>query len=65
MKIIAFVGMPASGKSEASGVAKGLGIPVVNMGDVVREETANRGLLQRMRISVEQELNCAKKKGWI
>lgn len=44
MKIIAFVGMPASGKSEASTVARSLNIPVVNMGDVVREETAKRGL---------------------
>jgi dephospho-CoA kinase len=44
MKLIAFVGMPASGKSEAAAIAKKLGIPVVNMGDVVREETARRGL---------------------
>lgn len=44
MKIIAFVGMPASGKSEASAVARSLNIPVVNMGDVVREETAKCGL---------------------
>lgn len=44
MKIIAFVGMPASGKSEASKIARSLNIPVVNMGDVVREETARCGL---------------------
>ncbi len=44
MKIIAFVGMPASGKSEASTVARSLDIPVVSMGDAVREETARRGL---------------------
>ena len=44
MKLIAFVGMPASGKSEAAAIARGFGIPVVNMGDVVREETARRGL---------------------
>ncbi|MFA4934373.1 MAG: dephospho-CoA kinase [Candidatus Methanoperedens sp.] len=44
MKLIAFVGMPASGKSEAAAIARRLGIPVVNMGDVVREETAKRGL---------------------
>ncbi len=44
MKLIAFVGMPASGKSEASAVARKMNIPVVNMGDVVREETARRGL---------------------
>jgi len=44
MKLIAFVGMPASGKSEAAAIARKLGIPVVNMGDVVREETQRRGL---------------------
>lgn len=44
MRIIAFVGMPASGKSEASAIARSLGIPVVNMGDVVREEAAKHGL---------------------
>ncbi len=44
MKLIAFVGMPASGKSEAAAIARRLGIPVVNMGDVVREETAKRDL---------------------
>lgn len=44
MKLIAFVGMPASGKSEAAAIARSMGIPVVNMGDVVREETAKRDL---------------------
>ncbi len=44
MKLIAFIGMPGSGKSEASDVARRLKIPVVNMGDVVRKEAARRGL---------------------
>jgi dephospho-CoA kinase len=44
MKIIAFVGMPASGKSEAARIAAGMGIPVVNMGDVIRKEVLKRGL---------------------
>jgi dephospho-CoA kinase len=44
MKLIAFVGMPASGKSEASAIARSLKIPVINMGDVVREENARHGL---------------------
>lgn len=44
MKIIAFVGMPAAGKSVASVVARDMDIPVVNMGDAVREETKKRGL---------------------
>jgi len=43
MKMIAFVGMPASGKSEASSVAKEMGIPVVTMGDVIRKEVEKRG----------------------
>ena len=44
MRIIAFVGMPASGKGEAAVVAKELGYPVVNMGNVVREEVHRLGL---------------------
>ena len=44
MRIIAFVGMPASGKSEAARVAKRRGIPVVVMGDAVREEAERCGL---------------------
>jgi dephospho-CoA kinase len=43
-KILAFVGMPASGKSEASSVLKNRGITVINMGDVIREEVVLRGL---------------------
>jgi len=44
MRIIAFVGMPASGKSEAARVAQRRGIPVIVMGDAVREEAERRGL---------------------
>ncbi|MGB9928947.1 MAG: dephospho-CoA kinase [Methanosarcina sp.] len=44
MKIIAFVGMPASGKSEAARIASEMGVPVVNMGDVIRKEVLRRGL---------------------
>ncbi len=44
MKIIAFVGLPLSGKSTAAEIAREMGIPVVVMGDVVREETKKRGL---------------------
>jgi dephospho-CoA kinase len=39
MKIIAFTGMPASGKSEAVQIAKEKKIPVIRMGDLVWEET--------------------------
>jgi Uncharacterized protein conserved in archaea len=44
MKVIAFVGMPGAGKSEASAVAREMGMPVVIMGDVLRDEVRGRGL---------------------
>ena len=44
MKVIAFVGMPGAGKTEASNVARELDIPVIVMGDVLREEVKKRGL---------------------
>lgn len=44
MQVIAIVGLPGSGKSEAAAVARELDIPVVTMGDVVRAETEDRGL---------------------
>ena len=44
MKIIGFVGMPGSGKSVASNVARIVGLEVVVMGDVIRGEAARLGL---------------------
>ena len=44
MKIIAFTGMPCSGKTEAVEIAKTMNIPVIRMGDMVWEEVKNRGL---------------------
>jgi len=44
MKIIAFTGMPFSGKSEAVKIAFGQGYPVVRMGDMVWNETKKRNL---------------------
>ena len=44
VQVLAFVGAPAAGKTEAASVAKELGIPVVTMGDVVREELRRRNL---------------------
>jgi predicted RNA binding protein with dsRBD fold (UPF0201 family)/dephospho-CoA kinase len=44
VKVIAFVGMPGAGKTEASNVARRIDIPVVVMGDVLREEVKKRGL---------------------
>jgi len=44
MRVIGTVGMPGSGKGEFSEVAEAEGVPVVNMGDVIRAETRERGL---------------------
>jgi dephospho-CoA kinase len=44
MKIIAFTGMPFSGKSEAVKIAKEMNIPVVRMGDMIWNEVKKRGL---------------------
>ena len=44
MKLIGIVGMPAGGKGEFSRIARSLGIPVIVMGDVVREEALRQGL---------------------
>jgi dephospho-CoA kinase len=38
LKIIGFVGMPGSGKSVASDVARSMGLEVVVMGDIIRHE---------------------------
>ncbi|MGQ9719853.1 MAG: AAA family ATPase [Candidatus Jordarchaeum sp.] len=43
-KVIGLVGMPGSGKTLAVNIAKKMGIPVVAMGDVVRDEVKMRGL---------------------
>ena len=44
MKVIAFTGLPWSGKSEAVIIAKRQGIPVVRMGDMVWDEVKNQQL---------------------
>ena len=44
MKVIAFTGMPFSGKSEAVKIAKEFDIPVVRMCDLVLEEVKRNGL---------------------
>ena len=45
MKILAFTGMPASGKSVAVQIANEYKIPVIRMGDAVWEETKKQGLV--------------------
>jgi dephospho-CoA kinase len=44
MTVIGVVGLPGSGKSEAADVAREQGVPVVTMGDVIREACRDRGL---------------------
>ena len=44
MKIIAFTGMPFSGKSEAVKIAQNKGYKVIRMGDVVWDEVKKQGL---------------------
>ena len=44
MKILAFTGMPFSGKSEAVKTAKEMNIPIIRMGDIIWEEVENREL---------------------
>lgn len=43
-RVVGVVGMPGSGKSVVDEVAAKLGFSIVIMGDVVREEVAERGL---------------------
>jgi len=43
MKVIGVTGLPGSGKSVVSRVAKQLGVHVVRMGDVIRDEAKIRG----------------------
>jgi len=58
MRVIAFVGLPLSGKTTASKIAEEMEIPVVCMGDVVREEAKRRGLPQTDEVlgSIANEL---------
>jgi dephospho-CoA kinase len=44
LQVLAFVGAPAAGKTEAALVAEEMGIPVITMGEVVRAELRRRGL---------------------
>ena len=44
MTVLGTVGLPGSGKGEAADVARDHGVPVVTMGDVIRQECRDRGL---------------------
>ncbi|MCQ1537565.1 flagellar hook-basal body complex protein FliE [Methanocalculus taiwanensis] len=44
MKVLGLVGLPASGKGECSAVAAELGVPVIVMGDIIRNYAESEGL---------------------
>jgi dephospho-CoA kinase len=44
MKVIGVVGLPASGKGEFSKIAAAMGIPVIVMGDMIRNAVQERGI---------------------
>lgn len=44
LKIIIITGMPGAGKSEVANAFQNADIPLIIMGDVIREETRNQGL---------------------
>ncbi|MGQ9468377.1 MAG: AAA family ATPase [Nitrososphaerales archaeon] len=48
-KLILITGMPGSGKSVVREIANELGIPVLIMGDVIREEVKRRGLKEEVK----------------
>lgn len=63
MRVLCIVGMPGSGKSEAVKFFESRGIPVIRMGDVVREEAKKRGYeitpdnLGRVSIGLRKEFD--------
>lgn len=48
MLVIVITGLPGSGKTIASDVARELGLPVVTMGDVIRDEAVRSGISSSM-----------------
>ncbi len=44
MCVVGIVGMPGSGKTEATKIARKKGFSIVKMGDVIREEVERRDL---------------------
>jgi dephospho-CoA kinase len=56
MKVIGVTGLPGSGKSVVSRVAKNLKIPVVRMGDVIRNEAKKRNITSgEMAVKLREE----------
>ncbi|WP_440059887.1 AAA family ATPase [Thermogladius sp. 4427co] len=63
MLLILVTGMPGSGKSLVANVARELGITVVNMGDIVREETLRKYGRITPELMLEVSIELRKKYG--
>ena len=63
MKVFALVGMPGSGKTEATLILKKLNIPVVVMGDRIREEMNKRNIEINSKNMREFMINLREKEG--
>lgn len=48
MLVIVITGLPGSGKTIASNVAREMGLPVITMGDVIRDEATRSGISSSM-----------------
>jgi dephospho-CoA kinase len=62
-KVIAISGMPGAGKGAAAEAAKQMGLKVLVLGDVIREETQRRGLEPTPRNVGEVMLQLRKEEG--
>ncbi|MHA1379934.1 MAG: AAA family ATPase [Candidatus Helarchaeota archaeon] len=62
-KAYALVGMPGSGKSEALKIVKHLNIPIVVMGDIIRDELKKNGIKINSKTMGEYSLKIRKKFG--
>ena len=49
-RVLAVCGMPASGKGEFAAILKDRGIPILSMGDMIREEVRHRQLQETPEI---------------
>lgn len=63
MKLVIVTGMPGAGKSGVAQAFHDAGVPVIVMGDVIREETRRRGLEPNPENTKNIMLELRKKKG--
>ena len=58
VRVVAIAGMPGSGKGEVAAVLAARGIPILSMGDMVREEVRRRGLAEAPHVFGEVVAIC-------